>query len=62
MQKYCQSQKIEGIHNYFIKSVVSFCFTFMQKGEVLLDDREQGDDWWLEVLIAEDIPVLGHVS
>lgn len=34
----------------------------MQEGEVLFDDREQGDDWRLEVLIVEDIPVLGHVS
>ena len=34
----------------------------MQEGEVLFDDREQGDDWWLEVLVVENIPVLGHVS
>lgn len=34
----------------------------MQEGEVLFDDGEQRDDWWLEVLIVEHIPVLGHVS
>lgn len=33
----------------------------MQEGEVLFDDREQGDDWRLEVLIVQDVPVLGHV-
>lgn len=35
--------------------------TLMKEGEVLFDDRKQGDDWRLEVLIVEDIPVLGHV-
>lgn len=34
----------------------------MQEGEILLDDREQGDDWRLEILIVEHIPVLCHIS
>lgn len=33
----------------------------MQEGEVLLDDGEQGDDGWLEVLVVEHVAVLGHV-
>lgn len=35
--------------------------TFVKEGEVLFDDGEQGDDWRLEVLIVQDVPVLGHV-
>lgn len=38
------------------------CPTFVKEGEVLFDNREQGDDWRLEVLIVQDVPVLGHVS
>ena len=33
----------------------------MQEGEVFLDDGEQGDDGGLEVLVVQDIAVLGHV-
>ena len=35
--------------------------TFVQEGEVLLDDGEQGDDGGLKVLVVEDVAVLGHV-
>lgn len=34
----------------------------MEEGEVFFDNREERDDWWLEVLAVENISVLGHVS
>lgn len=36
--------------------------TLVEEREVLLDDREQGDDRRLQVLAAQDIAVLRHVS
>jgi hypothetical protein len=36
--------------------------TFVEKCEVLLDDREQGDDRRLQILTTEDVAVLRHVS
>ena len=35
--------------------------TFVEEGEVLLDDGEEGYDWWLHVLVAQDVAVLGHI-
>lgn len=49
--------------NILIKKNFHFTWpTFVKEGEVLFDNREQGDDWRLEVLIVQDVPVLGHVS
>lgn len=36
--------------------------TFVQKGEVLFDDRKQRNDRRLHALAAQDVAVLGHVS
>jgi hypothetical protein len=40
----------------------STVLTFVEKCEVLLDDREQGDDRRLQILTTEDVAVLRHVS